>query len=509
MTGGDSGRQPAPARSRNAPDWMVLSLASVAQFMVVLDISIVNVALPSIRHNLHFSASGLQWVVNAYTLAFAGFLLLGGRAADLYGRRRVFILGLALFSVASLVGGMSQSPTMLTVARAAQGLGGAILSPATLTIITTTFTEGRARAKALGVWSSVAGAGGAAGALLGGVLTNYLSWRWILFVNVPIGAAAMLAAVLLLTEGRRLTQHRSLDVGGAVLVTAGLVTLVYGIVETNSHSWGSAHTLVTLAVAVVLLVAFVLVEARVAKAPVMPLRLFRSRSVSGANITMLLVAAAFFAMWYFLSLYLQNVLGYSPIKAGLAFFPMAVGIIVGAQIGSRFVPRTGPRPLLVVGMITAAAGLWWFSHLGATSTYWADVFGPGFLAPLGVGLAFTPLAAAATTGVEPGEQGLASGLLNTSRQVGGAIGLAALATAATAQTAAALRAGPHGLGAEHLALTSGFTRAFAVSAIICLVAAAAAGIVPSLRPPASAAERDANAARPEAPSQVLETAQEA
>jgi EmrB/QacA subfamily drug resistance transporter len=442
--------------------------------MVVLDVSIVNVALPQIRGDLGFTPIGLQWVINAYTLAFAGFLLLGGRAADLVGRRKVFLLGLGLFTVASLVGGFAQGPETLVAARAAQGLGGAVLSPASLTILTTTFTEGRARARALGTWSAVAGAGGAAGALFGGILTHYLSWRWILFVNVPIGVLVSLAAMAVLRESRRPGAARSLDVLGAVLVTAGLVVLVYGIVSTDSHPWTSARTLVTLGAAAALLVAFLFVEGLVARVPLMPLRLFAARSVSGANLVMLLLSAALFAMWYFLSLYLQNVLGFDSLKAGLAFLPQSLSIIVGAQVTARLLPRTGPRPLLIGGALVTAAGFFWLSRLTATSSYAADVLTPGMLITLGLGLTFTPIAAAATGGVSHSEAGLVSGLVNTSRQVGGAIGLAALATVATAQTATLRDQGNRVADA----MTGGFTRAFVVAGVICTVAAVAAVTLP-------------------------------
>ncbi len=470
--GGGSG----PAAG-SVPDRLVLAVACTAQFMVVLDVSIVNVALPQIRSELGFSATGLQWVVNAYTLAFAGFLLLGGRAADLLGRRKVFLLGLALFSGASLVGGFSANPAMLVAARAAQGLGGAVLSPASLTILTTTFTEGRARARALGTWSAVAGAGGAAGALAGGLLTHYLSWRWILFVNVPIGAFAIVAALVVIAESSRPDAARGLDVPGALLVTGGLVALVYGIVSTDTQGWTSVRTLLTLAIGVLLLAAFLLVEGRLAHTPLMPLRLFRSRSVSGANLVMLLLAAALFAMWYFLSLYLQNVLGYDSLTAGLAFLPQTATIIVGAQVTGRLLPRTGPRVLLLAGTLVTAGGFFWLSRLTATSGYVADVLGPGALVTLGLGLTFTPIAAAATSGVGYSEAGLVSGLVNTSRQVGGAIGLAALATVAT-ERATSLR----GSGVAPLAaLTDGFTRSFLIAGAICVIAAVAALGLPAGR----------------------------
>lgn len=483
-----------PRRAGHVPDSVILAIACVAQFMVVLDVSIVNVALPSIGRDLHYTPTGLQWVVNAYVLTFAGFLLLGGRAADLFGRRRVFLFGLGLFTLASLAGAVAQDSTWLTTARAVQGIGGALLSPATLTIIVTTFAPQR-RAWALGIWSAVAGAGGAAGAILGGVLTSALSWRWVLFVNIPIGVAGVIAGVTWLTESRAADRGGPaprLDIGGAVTVTLGLGVLVYAIVGTQTHPWTSAQTLVLLAIAAVLLAVFAIIQLRVARMPLVPFGLFRSRSVTGANIVMFLVGAAFFAMWYFLSLYLQNVLGYSALRAGMAFLPMAVTIIVGAQVSARLLPRVGVRPLLLAGTILATAGFAWLSRITPVALYWQHVFGPGCLISLALGLLFTPLAAAATTGVSFAEAGLASGVLNTSRQVGGSLGLAALATIATDHTHAMLAgaagggAGPAGLGARHSAaamagLNAGYARAFEVAAAMTLAAFLAAFVVPAIR----------------------------
>jgi MFS family permease len=329
-------RTPGLLRRRHAPDWLILALACVAQFMVILDVSVVNVALPSIGRDLHYSPVGLQWVVNAYVLTFAGFLLLGGRAADSFGRRRVFLTGLLLFVGTSIIGGFAQSAGWLTAARAVQGIGGAALSPATLTIIITTFS-GRRLARALGLWSAMGGAGGAIGVLLGGVLTAELSWRWVLFINGPIGLVTGVAAIIFLGEARGTGPRQRLDVPGAVAVTAGLAALAYAIVGTDQYSWGSAHTLGWLAAGLVLLAVFLVLQLR-GKAPLMPLRLFRMRGVTGANIVMLLVGAVFFSMWYFLSLYVQDVLGYGPLRAGVAFVPMGIAIIIGAQATSRAMP---------------------------------------------------------------------------------------------------------------------------------------------------------------------------
>jgi EmrB/QacA subfamily drug resistance transporter len=451
----------------------VLALACLGQFMVVLDVSIVNVALPQIGRQLDYSPVGLQWVVNAYVLAFAGFLLLGGRAVDLFGRRLVFITGLGIFSAASLLGGLAQTSTQLTAARAVQGLGGAILSPATLTIITTTFEDGVKRNRALGIWSAVAGAGGAMGAVFGGLLTGYLSWRWVLFVNVPIGAVGIILALAFLDELRRPGDPRSLDFLGAITGTVGLALLVYAIVGTDTHPWGSLHTLLLLAIALVILAVFLYLQARVVKLPLMPLSLFRSRSLSAANGTMLLTGAAFFSMWYFLTLYLQDVHGYGPLKAGLLFVPMAIAIIIAAQIGSRLVTPFGARNVLMAGLTITAGGFVWLTQLSATSSYLAGVLPGSILTTFGIGLAFTPLAAAATAGVPLYQAGLASGVLNTSRQVGGSIGLAALATIATSRTHhAALTMAPS------QALTAGFDRAFAGAAILTAAAVLIASLVP-------------------------------
>ena len=474
------GRPDAAGRRHHAHAGLILAIACIAQFMVVLDVSIVTVALPSIGRDLHYTATGLQWVVNAYVLTFAGFLLLGGRAADLFGQRRVYLSGMALFTVASLAGGIATDSAWLTTARAVQGIAGAVLSPATLTIIITTFAADR-RARALGIWSAVAGAGGAAGSILGGVLTSALSWRWVLFVNIPIGVAAIVAAVAWLPESRagRGTVAR-LDVGGAVAVTAGLGVLIYAIIGTDTYPWGSARTLSLLGAAVVLLAGFAIIELRLARTPLVPFGLFRSRSLSGANIVMFLVGAAFFSMWYFLSLYLQNVLGDSALKTGLAFLPMGVTIMIGAQASSRILPRVGVRPLLQAGTLLAAGGFAWLSAISPHASYWTHVFGPGCLISLALGLLFTPLAAAATAGVAVTEAGLASGVLNTARQIGGSLGLAVLATIATDRTRAALAGGPP-VVSQAAALNDGYSRAFEVAAALTLAAFAASFVVPAIR----------------------------
>ncbi len=474
-----SGIEVSPGRT--VPPWLVLGVVLVGQFMVVLDASIVNVALPSIQRDLHFSPSGLQWIVNAYTLTFAGFLLLGGHAADLFGRRRVFLVGLAVFTLSSLFGGLAQDQAWLVVARAVQGLGAAILAPATLTILTTSFAEGPARARALGAWSAVSAAGASAGALFGGVLTEFLNWRWILFVNVPIGAVALIAGRRYLPESRAALGHRHLDLAGAATVTAGLVALVYAIVRTETYSWGSAQVLVPLIVGLALIGLFLVLQARVSKAPLVPLRIFRSRAVAGGNAVMFLMFGALFGSWYFETLYMQHVLGFSPLEAGVAFLPQTLLIAAGAQVVSRLVSRVGPRPLILAGTLVAAAGLAWMAGITPSSSYVANLLGPFILIGLGMGLTVTPVAVAGTAGVAPAEAGLASGLLNTSRTVGASIGLAALATLAANRTSRALSSAP-GPGHAPAALTDGYALAFAVAAVVLLATAAVAmAVLPSLR----------------------------
>lgn len=459
---------------RPIPEWLLLGLVCIGQFMVVLDVSIVNVALPSIQSDLHFGSSGLQWVVNAYTLTFAGFLLLGGRAADLFGRRRIFLIGLGVFTAASLFGGLAQNQTWLVAARTLQGLGAAILAPATLTILTATFAEGPARARALGVWSAVASAGASAGALFGGVLTDFLNWRWILFVNVPVGVVALVAAGRYIPESRVDMEHRHLDVAGAVTVTGGLVALVYAIVRTETYSWGSPQVLVPLVVAVLLLAAFVVVQMRLSRAPLMPLRIFRSRSVAGGNAVMLLLFCAMFGSWYFETLYMQHVLGFSPLQAGLAFLPQTVLIAAGAQVTARLVTRLGPRTLILVGTLIAASGLIWLTRITPSSTFAADLLVPFVLIGLGMGLTVTPVTVAGTAGVPRADAGLASGILNTSRTIGASIGLATLATLAANRTTDVLHGSVHTPERVAAALTDGYSLAISVASVILLVAAAVA-----------------------------------
>jgi EmrB/QacA subfamily drug resistance transporter len=434
--------------------WIALILLCSAQFVVVLDASIVNVALPTIGEALDFTESSLPWVVNAYVLTFGGFLLLGGRLADLLGRRRVFMFGLVLFALASLAGGLAGSSGQLIAARAVQGLGAAILSPAALSIVATTFRDGAERNKALGIWGAVAGSGGAAGVLLGGVLTEGLGWEWVLWVNVPIGIAAAAIAPSLIAESRNEGEVRHFDIAGATTITLGLSALVFALLDAESAGWGSAQTIIVLAAAAILLAAFVVIERR-SRAP-----LVRIRTITGANVAGVLVGASLFSMFFFISLYMQQVLGYSPIHAGLSYLPLAVSIILSAGIASTLVTRIGFKPILTAGMVLIAAGLVWFSQISAEGSFLANILGPSLLAAVGLGFAFVSVTIAAVSGVEDREQGLASGLINTSQQVGGALGLAVLAVIANAK-----------IGSSHdpAVLTEGFQSAFLVGAGFALL----------------------------------------
>jgi EmrB/QacA subfamily drug resistance transporter len=458
---------------------LALLLLAMTQFMIIIDASIVNVALPSIGKALDFSQENLSWVVNAYVLTFGGFLLLGGRLADYLGRRRMFVYGLILFSVASLLGGLAQSEGWLIGARALQGLGAAIVSPAALSIVTTTFAEGAERNRALGVWGAVAGAGGAAGVLLGGVLTQWAGWEWVLFVNTPIGLLVAFLAPRLLVESSVPEHERGVfDIPGAVSVTAGLALLVYGLVEAPSAGWSSGATLGRLAGALFLIVVFLVWEMR-SRNPLMPFSIFRLRTLRGANVVGLLVGMSLFSMFFFISLYLQQVLGYSALKTGVSYLPLAVTIILSAGIASQLVTRLGFKPTLIAGMLFVTAGLLWFSKVSAPGgSYLGDVLGPSLLAAIGLGFAFVPVTIAAVTGTTPGEAGLASGLINTTQQVGGALGLAVLASIANSRTADVFASG---VSERAVALTEGFQDAFLVGAAIALFGALCAAVLISSR----------------------------
>ncbi len=452
----------APPQSGDRRKWIILVIACLAQFMVVLDATIVNVALPSIQHGLHFSSSSLQWVVNAYTLVFGGFLLLGGRAADLIGRKRLFVAGITLFSLASLLNGVAQSSEMLIVGRALQGLGGALVSPAALSIITTTFTDNHERTRALGVWSAIAAGGGAVGLLLGGVLTDLASWPWIFFVNAPVGVAAIMLALRFIPESRADAAHRSFDLAGATTVTAGLVVIVFAIVKAQAFGWGSARTIGLLAAGAALLAIFAVIENR-SVAPLMRLSIFRVRTLAVADGVLLLVASGMFGMFFFASLYVQEILGYSPLRAGLAFLPLTAGIVIGAGIAQQLIRRIGVRGVAVLGITLAAAGMTWLTRLPVHGAYTSDLLAGLLPMSIGMGLTFVPITLLGTSGVEGNDAGLASGLFNTAQQVGGSLGLAILSTLAASQTSSLV----HGHAAPSPAdLVSGYQVAFGAAAIM-------------------------------------------
>jgi EmrB/QacA subfamily drug resistance transporter len=460
--------------------WLVLVLVCLAQFMVILDATIVNVALPSIEKDLGFSQTSLQWVINSYTLLFGGFLLLGGRAGDLIGRKKVFLAGVIVFSAASLLNGLATTSGMLVAFRGVQGLGAALVSPAALSIITTTFEEGPDRTKALGVWSAIAAGGGAFGLLLGGILTDWLSWEWIFFVNVPIGIAAVLLSARYVPESRAPDRPDSFDIAGAVSVTAGLMVLVYAIVKAQDFGWGSAKTLGLAALAAALLAAFVWIE-KTSKAPLVRLGIFRIRSLTTANLVLFAVAGGLFANFFFATLYVQNILGYSPLEAGFAFLPVTFGIGIGAGLAQQLVKAIGVRAVTVVGMLIAAAGLFVLSRVPVDGTYVANLL-PGLIPmSIGMGLTFVPITLIATTNVGPNDAGLASGLFNTSQQIGGALGLAVLATLAANKTTDYLAGlgGQPTPGDQATAAVEGFQVAFIGASI--LVAAGAVVIALALR----------------------------
>ncbi|MFF1788683.1 MFS transporter [Kitasatospora sp. NPDC058243] len=452
--------------STPSPDplrWKALVVLAVAQLTVVLDASIVNVALPSIQWDLHFADSDVQWIVNAYALAFGGFLLLGGRTADLLGRRRVFMTGLGLFAATSLLGGLAPTAGLLIAARVGQGLGAAIIAPAALSIVTTTFTEGAERNKALGIWGALAGAGGAIGVLLGGVLTQWAGWEWVMFVNVPICVVAAVLTPRFVRESRG-HERTGIDFAGAALVTGGLSVLVYALVDAERAGWGSARTIGLLGLAAVLLLVFALVELRLVKHPVMPLRIFRNRNLSSANAVSLLVGAALLSMFFFISLYLQQVLGFSALEAGLSYLPFSVASIVAAGAASQLVTKVGPRPVLACGLALTAVGLLLFTRIPADGTFAGDVLLPSVVAALGLGFSFVPVTIVAVSGVTPQESGLASGLINTTQQIGGALGLAVLSSVANARIRELLEGKQAGGPAMADAMTEGFRLAFAVGA---------------------------------------------
>lgn len=451
----------------------VLLIIAVAQFMVVLDTSIVNVALPAIFKALHFNApSDLQWVVTAYTLTFGGFLLLGGRAADLYGRKRMFLSAVTLFTVSSLACALAQNSLMIEITRAVQGLAAAFMSPAALSIVLTTFKEGKERAKALSVWGAVAAGGAAAGVLLGGVLTEYFDWRWNFFVNVPVGIAVFLAALWYVPESKADLDHSKLDLPGAVSATSGLILLVYAITQAPTKGWLAAETLWFLGASVVLLAFFIVNQAR-SKHALMPLNIFRVGTVAGANMTQLPITAAMFSMFFFISLYLQEILGYSPVITGLGFLPITVVIGFISFAMSHVIGKIGYKKPLVVAPLFMASGLFYLSHISVNGTYWVDVFPGLILMAAGMGMMFISITIAATSGVPPRESGLASGILNTSQQIGGALGLAILSGVATAGVKSYISSHAHGAPSKLLlaqAQVNGFHNALLVGTCFALAA---------------------------------------
>ena len=459
--------------------WLALAVVVAAQFMVVLDIAIVNVALPSIQTDLHFAEENLQWVISAYAILFGGALLLGGRLSDIFGRRRLFMLGLALFSGASLLCGLSWSEESLIGFRALQGLGGALLAPATLSILMTTFAEGAERNRALGIWGAASGSGGAAGVLLGGFLTSYLSWPWVFFINVPVGIAVIAAAPFVLDESRGQHGHRHFDVAGAASVTSGVMLLVYAMTRATQDGWGSTATLSLLGGSAVLIAAFLAIELR-SPAPLLPMRIFRLRSLSAANATAVMIGGIAFSQFFLQTLYMQDVLGFSAIRTGVGFATVTVTIIVFSNVAQRLVTRFGVRSVLTVGLLLDSLSLGLFTQLPADGHYFWNLF-PGMLVGgVGLALSFVPVTIAGLTGVHRADAGIASGLINTSRQVGGAVGLAAVSTIVTASTTNGSAAAVDG------SLTNGFQTGFLVLSGVALLGAVIAATL--LAPPPEGAE---------------------
>jgi EmrB/QacA subfamily drug resistance transporter len=454
-------------KSSHARPGLTLAAVAVVQFMVSLDLSVMNVGLPQIAAGLGFSAVGLTWVIHAYALTFGGLLLLGGKAADRYGRKRVLLLGLGLFGLASLVGGFAQAPGYLVAARAAQGIGAAMLAPAALALLTAAFPTGKARVRAFGIWSAMNAAGGALGVLIGGLLTEYAGWRWVMFVSVPMAAGA-LALAWRVAAGPPPVRGGRPDVLGAVLATGGMTLLVFGIVRTDRYSWASPVTVTTLLIAAALLAAFIHVERTTTRDPLIRLGLLANRSVAGANAYNLLVGAAMASAFYFASLYLQRVLGHGPARTGVEFLPFALGVGVGSVLTIKLGYRFAPRALLIIGGLMTAAGFAWFSLISADGAFLTDVLGPSIVASVGFGFCLGPVVSIATAGVAPHETGTASGLLNSARQIGASLGLAVLGAAAQHRT---------GPAATPETLDNGYALGLAVSAALLVAAVLIAVVV--------------------------------
>ncbi len=471
--------------TKNERRWSALALIVTAQFMVILDVAIVNVALPSIKSDLHFSQTNLQWVVSAYAILFGGALLLGGRLADLLGRRRLFVAGLALFAASSLLCGLAWSETSLIAFRAVQGLGGALLAPAALSLLMTTFEEGRERNIALGIYGAASGSGAAAGVLLGGVLTSYLSWAWVFFINVPVGVAAIALTPLLLRESKADLAHRHFDFAGATSVTAGLMLLVYSMTRATSDGWSSPTTLALLAAAAALVVAFVVIELR-SPSPLLPLRIFRAQTLAAANVAMAIVGAVAFSEFFLLTLYLQEVLHYSAVQSGVAFAAFALTVVAASNVAQVIVGRLGVRPTLTAGLLVSAGSVALLARLPVEGHYFWDLF-PGFvLGGAGMGLSFVPVTIASLTGVERADAGVASGLINTSRQIGGAIGIAAMSAIAATSTSDYVRAHSGLTESTGAALDHGFQTGLYVLTGLLLVGALIAATLVRTRPAPSA-----------------------
>jgi EmrB/QacA subfamily drug resistance transporter len=470
-----SGSVPPASTEHKVNTGLALAVIAGAQLMVILDATIVNIALPNIQRGLGFSATSLAWVLNAYTLTFGGLLLLGGRAGDLFGRRRMFMVGIAIFSIASLLGGFATSEAWLLGARVLQGVGGAIASPTALSLVTTTFPEGPERNKAFGVYAAVSGAGAAVGLILGGLLTDLASWRWVFFVNVPIGALLFAVTPYVLHESDR--AEGRLDLPSAVTSTLGVGSLVYGFIHAAQYGWGDTVTLLSFGLAVVLLVAFVTIEAQ-SDQPLMPLRMFADRNRTSSYVVMLMVAAALFAMFFFLTQFVQEILGYSPTKAGFAFLPISFVVVVVAQITSRIITRVSPRTLIAIGCLLTGVALLWFGQLTVESTYLKLLLPAMVVMAVGLALIFVPITLTAVAGVEPQDAGIASALLNVSQQIGGTLGLSILVTVFATGVKNFLSSGPVGPSAHAIQLAAfahGWATAFRFAAIF-----AAIGLVVSL-----------------------------